>query len=67
MIGGADGPMVLFASLKLAPELFVPISLHGFIYTKCHSSFMLLWHLLYPIALCIDLTDCLCHVLHTLL
>ena len=25
IIGGADGPMVLFASLKLAPELFVPI------------------------------------------
>lgn len=29
MIGGADGPMVLFASLKLAPELFVPISIEG--------------------------------------
>ena len=26
-IGGADGPMVLFTSLQLAPELFVPISI----------------------------------------
>jgi Na+-transporting methylmalonyl-CoA/oxaloacetate decarboxylase beta subunit len=27
IIGGADGPMVLFASLKLAPQdLFVPIT-----------------------------------------
>jgi oxaloacetate decarboxylase beta subunit len=32
IIGGADGPMVLFASLKLAPEYFVPISIVAYLY-----------------------------------
>lgn len=32
MIGGADGPMVLFASLMLAKELFVPITVVGYLY-----------------------------------
>ena len=32
LVGGADGPMVLFASLKLAPELFVPISVVAYLY-----------------------------------
>lgn len=31
-IGGADGPMVLFASLMLAPEIFVPITVVGYLY-----------------------------------
>ncbi len=31
-IGGADGPMVLFTSLHLAPELFVPISIIAYLY-----------------------------------
>lgn len=31
-IGGADGPMVLFSSLMLAPELFVPISIIAYLY-----------------------------------
>lgn len=31
-IGGADGPMVLFTSLMLAPELFVPISIIAYLY-----------------------------------
>ncbi|MDC7789907.1 sodium ion-translocating decarboxylase subunit beta [Rhodoplanes sp. TEM] len=31
-IGGADGPMVLFTSLILAPELFVPITVVGYLY-----------------------------------
>ena len=31
-IGGADGPMVLFSSLLLAPELFVPISIIAYLY-----------------------------------
>lgn len=30
-IGGADGPMVLFASLMLAPEIFVPITVVGYL------------------------------------
>lgn len=31
-IGGADGPMVLFASLVLAPDIFVPITVVGYLY-----------------------------------
>ena len=31
-IGGADGPMVLYASLMLAPNLFVPISIIAYLY-----------------------------------
>jgi oxaloacetate decarboxylase beta subunit len=31
-IGGADGPMVLFTSLVLAPEIFVPITVVGYLY-----------------------------------
>ena len=31
-IGGADGPMVLFTSLMLSPELFVPISITAYLY-----------------------------------
>lgn len=32
MVGGADGPMVLFTSLKLAPHLFVPITVVAYLY-----------------------------------
>jgi len=32
LVGGADGPMVLFASLKLAPDLFVPITVVAYLY-----------------------------------
>ncbi len=32
LIGGADGPMVLFASLILAKDLFVPITVVGYLY-----------------------------------
>ncbi len=31
-VGGADGPMVLFTSLRLAPELFVPIAVVAYLY-----------------------------------
>jgi len=31
-IGGADGPMVLFASLILAPDIFVAITVVGYLY-----------------------------------
>jgi oxaloacetate decarboxylase beta subunit len=31
-VGGADGPMVLVTSLKLAPELFVPIAIVAYLY-----------------------------------
>ncbi len=32
LIGGADGPMVLFASLFLAKDLFVPITIVAYLY-----------------------------------
>jgi oxaloacetate decarboxylase beta subunit len=32
MVGGADGPMVLFTSLTLAKDLFVPISVISYVY-----------------------------------
>ena len=32
IIGGADGPMVLYTSLMLAPDLFVPISIIAYLY-----------------------------------
>jgi carboxybiotin decarboxylase len=32
IVGGADGPMVLFTSLSLAKELFVPIAVIAYIY-----------------------------------
>ncbi len=32
MVGGADGPMVLYTSLMLAKDLFVPISVIAYIY-----------------------------------
>jgi carboxybiotin decarboxylase len=32
IVGGADGPMVLFTSLKLAPALFVPIAVVAYMY-----------------------------------
>ena len=31
-IGGADGPMILFAALLLSPELFVPITVVAYLY-----------------------------------
>lgn len=31
-IGGADGPMVLFATLRMAPEIFVPITVVAYLY-----------------------------------
>jgi len=32
LVGGADGPMVLFGSLKMAPDLFVPITVVAYMY-----------------------------------
>jgi oxaloacetate decarboxylase beta subunit len=32
IVGGADGPMVLFTSLMLAPDLFVPVTVIAYLY-----------------------------------
>ena len=40
IVGGADGPMVLFTSLSLARNLFVPISVVAYIYLSlCYAGF----------------------------
>ncbi|MDY3973205.1 Na+-transporting malonate decarboxylase, carboxybiotin decarboxylase subunit [uncultured Veillonella sp.] len=51
-IGGADGPMVLFTSLMLAPHLFVPISVIAYLYLSLtYAGYPWLIKLLVPKAL----------------
>lgn len=51
-IGGADGPMVLFTSLMLAPHLFVPISVIAYLYLSLtYAGYPWLLKLLVPKAL----------------
>ena len=48
-IGGADGPMVLFASLILAPNLFVPIAIIAYLYLSLtYAGYPYLVRLLVP-------------------
>lgn len=48
-IGGADGPMVLFASLMMAKELFVPISIIAYLYLSLtYAGYPYLMRLLVP-------------------
>ncbi|MDR1320439.1 MAG: Na+-transporting malonate decarboxylase, carboxybiotin decarboxylase subunit [Gracilibacteraceae bacterium] len=48
-IGGADGPMVLFASLMLAPELFVPIGIIAYLYLSlCYGGYPYIIKLMIP-------------------
>jgi len=49
IIGGADGPMVLFASLRLAPEIFVPLTIVAYLYLSiCYGLYPFLARLLIP-------------------
>ncbi len=49
LIGGADGPMVLFASLALAQELFVPITIVAYLYLSLtYGGYPFLVRLLIP-------------------
>jgi len=49
IVGGADGPMVLFASLMLAPELFVPITVIAYLYLSLtYGGFPFLIRLMIP-------------------
>ena len=48
-IGGADGPMVLFASLQMAPHLFVPITVVAYLYLGlCYGGYPYLIKLMVP-------------------
>ena len=49
LVGGADGPMVLYGSLRLAPELFVPITVVAYLYLSlCYAGYPYLIKLLIP-------------------
>lgn len=43
MVGGADGPMVLFTSLALAKHLFVPITVVAYLYLGLTYGDILIW------------------------
>ena len=48
-IGGADGPMVLFAALILSPELFVPITVVAYLYLGlCYGGYPFLIRMMVP-------------------
>lgn len=48
-IGGADGPLVMFSSLIMAPQLFVPIAIIAYLYlTLAYVGFPYLVRLLVP-------------------
>ena len=47
LVGGADGPMVLFGSLILARELFVPITVVAYVYLSvCYAGYPFLVRLI---------------------
>ena len=49
IVGGADGPMVLFTSLMLAKHLFVPIAVMAYVYLGvCYAIYPYLIKLLIP-------------------
>jgi oxaloacetate decarboxylase beta subunit len=40
LVGGADGPMVLFGSLKMAKDLFIPITVVAYVYLSvCYAGY----------------------------
>ncbi|MDR3072419.1 MAG: sodium ion-translocating decarboxylase subunit beta [Clostridiales Family XIII bacterium] len=49
IVGGADGPMVLFASLMLAPDVFVPITVIAYLYLSlCYGGYPFMCRALIP-------------------
>jgi Na+-transporting methylmalonyl-CoA/oxaloacetate decarboxylase beta subunit len=49
LVGGADAPMVLYGSLKMAKDLFVPITVVGYLYLSlCYAGYPYLIKLLIP-------------------
>ena len=52
IIGGADGPMVLFASLVLSPDIFVPLTIVAYLYLSiCYGFYPFIIRLAVPKAL----------------
>jgi oxaloacetate decarboxylase beta subunit len=49
LVGGADGPMVLYSSLMLAKDLFVPITIVAYLYLSlCYAGYPYLIRLMIP-------------------
>lgn len=49
LVGGADGPMVLYGSIMMARELFVPITIVAYLYLSlCYAGYPYLIKLLIP-------------------
>jgi sodium ion-translocating decarboxylase beta subunit len=49
LVGGADGPMVLYGSLMMAKDLFVPITVVAYLYLSvCYAGYPYLIKLLIP-------------------
>jgi len=49
LVGGADGPMVIYASLMLAKEYFVPITIVAYLYLSlCYAGYPYMVKLLIP-------------------
>ena len=49
LVGGADGPMVLYGSLMLAKDLFVPITVVAYVYLSvCYALYPFMAKLLIP-------------------
>lgn len=49
IVGTADGPMVLFSSMILAPEIFVPITVIAYLYLSlCYAGYPYLVRLMIP-------------------
>jgi oxaloacetate decarboxylase beta subunit len=49
LVGGADGPMVLYSSLMLAKDLFVPITIVAYLYLSlCYAGYPYIIRLMIP-------------------
>jgi sodium ion-translocating decarboxylase beta subunit len=49
LVGGADGPVVIFGSVILAPQIFVPLSVVAYVYLSlCYAGYPYLIKLMVP-------------------
>src|SRR4030042_6141118 len=49
LVGGADGPVVIFGSIQLAPQIFVPLSVVAYVYLSlCYAGYPYLIKLMVP-------------------
>jgi len=49
LVGGADGPVVIFGSIMMAPQIFVPLSVVAYVYLSlCYAGYPYLIKLMVP-------------------